>query len=84
MSLARQALRKARSVEARQAAEFLKRYLAGRDQSPDDATTEALLALAERTDTRSTAFSALDALVETGTISEFEAMNRLDAWESRH
>jgi len=84
VSLARRALRKARSVEARQAAEFLQRYLAARDLLPDEATTEELLTLAERTDSRCTAFSALNALVETGRISEFQALERLDDWKSRH
>ncbi|MCP5515645.1 MAG: hypothetical protein H7A45_00125 [Verrucomicrobiales bacterium] len=84
VNLARQALRKPRSVEARQAAEFLHHYLAARDQAPDDATTKDLLGLASRTDTRSTAFSALNALVETRSISEFEALDRLDDWKSRH
>ena len=84
VSLARRALRKTQSVEARQAAEFLQRYLAARAMSPDEATTEELLALAHQTDSRSTAFGALNALVETGTISEFEALDRLDDWKSRH
>jgi hypothetical protein len=84
VGLARQALRKAQSVEARQAAEFLQRYFAARDLSPDEATTEDLLALAERTDSRSTAVGALNALVETGTMSEFEALDRLDDWKSKH
>jgi hypothetical protein len=43
-----------------------------------------LLTLAETTDSRSTAFSALNALVETGTICEFEALDRLDDWKSRN
>jgi hypothetical protein len=43
-----------------------------------------LLALAEQTDSRSTAFGALNALVETGKISEFQALDRLDDWKSRH
>lgn len=46
--------------------------------------TKELLSLAERTDSRSTAFNALNALVETGTISEFEALDRMDDWKSRH
>jgi len=43
-----------------------------------------LLTLAEKTDSRSTAFSVLNALVETGVIGEFEALDRLDDWKSRH
>jgi hypothetical protein len=82
--LAQQALGKAESVESRMAAEFLKEHLAERDLSRGDEMTEALLSLVERTHTRSTAFNALDALVETGTISESEAQERLDEWKSKH
>jgi len=84
VSLARQALQKTQSVEARQAAGFLQRYFAARDLSPDEATTEELLALAEQTGSRSTAVGALNALVERGTISESEALDRLDDWKARH
>jgi len=42
------------------------------------------LPLAERTHSRSTDYSALNALVETGKISEFQALDRLDDWKSRH
>jgi hypothetical protein len=84
VSLARQALRKARSVEAGQAADFLSHYFTTRDEAPDDETMADLLALSKRTDARSTVFSALNALVETGRISEFEAIDRMDDWKSGH
>ena len=42
-------LRRASSAEARGAAEFLDGYFSERDESPDDAVTEALQAMAERT-----------------------------------
>ncbi len=82
--LARQALGKNQSVEAREAAEFLKEYYCGRGVAPDDATTDELLSLAQRTHSRSTVFSALNVLVETGTISEFEALDRMDDWKDRN
>jgi hypothetical protein len=80
---ARQAIRKAQSVEARQAAAFLQEYFQARDLSPDDDTVSDLLSLAEETASRSTAFQALNALVETHMISEFEALDRMDAWKSK-
>jgi len=48
VSLARRELRKAQSVEARQAANFLKRYFAARELSPDEATTEVLFSSGRR------------------------------------
>jgi len=83
MHMARKALKKAQSVESRQAAEFLHVYFAERDLSPNDELIDELLSLAERTNSRSTAFVALNTLVETGTISEFEALDRMDDWKSK-
>jgi hypothetical protein len=82
--LARRSLRKPKSVEARLAAGFLAEYFERRGLSPDDDLTGELLRLAERAEHRSTATGALSALVETGTISEWEALNRLDDWKLRH
>ena len=84
VQFAQQALRKARSVEARQAAEFLEEYLCERGLLPDEAMTHDLLSLAEQADCRSTVFGALNVLVETGAISEFEALDRMDEWKSKH
>jgi hypothetical protein len=80
---ARQALRQTQSVESRQAAAFLEEYFRERGQSPDEPVIDELLSLAERTNSRSTAAQALNALVETNTISEFEALDRMDDWKSR-
>jgi len=82
--MALRALRKTKSVESRQASEFLQEYFAERDLAPDDAMIEELLSLVESTNSRSTAYGALNALVETGAISEFEAMDRMDNWKSKH
>lgn len=84
VGLARQALKKAQSVEARQAATFLQGYFTERDLSPDDDLIDELLSLAETTNSRSTAFNALNTLVETGIISELEALSRLDDWKDKH
>ena len=84
VAMARLSLKKEKSVEAAQAAEFLQQYFTDRCLSRDDKMVGELLTLAETTDSRSTAFSALNALVETGTICEFEALDRLDDWKSRN
>jgi len=80
---ARQALRKTQSVESRQAATLLEEYFQTRNLSPDDGTVSDLLSLAEIAASRSTVFHALNALVESGVISEFEALDRVDAWKSK-
>lgn len=80
---ARQALRRAQSVESRQAAAFLEEYFQARSLSPDDDTVSALLSLAEKAASRSTAFRALNTLVETGVISELQALDRMDDWKSK-
>ncbi|MBU6400492.1 MAG: hypothetical protein KGS61_09255 [Verrucomicrobia bacterium] len=54
------------------------------DELAYDATIQELLALAQQTNSRSTAVGALNALVETGVISEFEALDRLDDWKGKH
>jgi len=38
----------------------------------------------ETTDSRSTATGALNVLVETGEISDMEALDRLDDWKDKH
>jgi Fe2+ or Zn2+ uptake regulation protein len=45
---------------------------------------ERLLGLAERATSRSTVFQALNALVETGVISELGALSRMDEWKDKH
>jgi hypothetical protein len=84
VDMARQALKKAQSVEARQVVGFLQEYFVERDLPPDEEMIEELLSLAEATDSRSTAFNALNTLVETGVISEFEALDRMDDWKDKH
>lgn len=83
LALARNALSKPKSVEARLAADFLFDYLEHRDATPDDDLVEELLHLAEVTDSRSTVFAALDGLIRAGIISEFEALDRMSDWKER-
>ena len=83
VNMARQSLKKANSIESRQAADFLKQYFTERDFLMDDTIIDELLSLAATTDSRSTVIGALDALVETGAISEYEAMSRMDDWKSQ-
>lgn len=84
VELARAALRKAASPEARQAAAFVETYFAARDESPDDDLVDRLLVLAERAPSRSTVFQALNALIETDVIGELEALSRMDEWKAKH
>lgn len=63
------------------AIEFLLERFQDRDEAPDDDLVESLLRVAERTRSRSIAFGALNFLVETGAISEFQALDRMDAWK---
>jgi len=83
VELARAALGKAGSPEACQAAAFVATYFVARSEPLDDDLVERLLGLAERATSRSTVFQALNALVETGVISEFEALSRMDEWKDK-
>jgi hypothetical protein len=87
LDMARQALRRGRgrSQTVRGAIVFLEDYFKAREgmEVPDDIHT-ALLTVAETTDSRSTAAGALNALVETGEISDMEALDRLDDWKDKH
>jgi len=81
--MARQALRRSQTV--RGAIIFLEDYFKAREgmEVPDDIHT-SLLTVAETTDSRSTATGALNVLVETGEISDMEALDRLDDWKDKH
>jgi hypothetical protein len=85
LDLARQALRRNRSQEAGGAILFLEEYFAAREdiQVPDDIHA-ALLAAAENTDSRSTATGALNVLVESGEVTDLDALDRLDDWKDKH
>ncbi|MCZ7635880.1 MAG: hypothetical protein M5U12_07470 [Verrucomicrobia bacterium] len=75
---------KARSVEARHAAAFLEEDFRERDLCPDEATTEELLALAERTDRRSTTSRRWDYSSKPGQSASWRQLNRLDEWKGEH
>jgi hypothetical protein len=85
LDMARQALHRSRSQTVRGAIIFLEDYFKAREgmEVPYDIHT-ALLTVAETTDSRSTATGALNVLVETGEISDMEALDRLDDWKDKH
>lgn len=66
------------------AIEFLLKRFQDRDETPDEELVNALLGVAKRTRSRSIAFGALNFLVETGVISEFQALDRMDSWKERN
>jgi hypothetical protein len=66
------------------AIEFLLEQFQDRDEAPDEELVDVLLGVAKRTRSRSIAFGALNFLVETGVISEFQALDRLDAWKEQN
>jgi hypothetical protein len=84
VAAARRIIRKSRGADAYGAAEFLQAHYLRQKVQPPEEVVDELLALAERADSRSTVFAALNALVETGAISEFEACDRMDEWKSAH
>jgi hypothetical protein len=81
---ARRIIRKSRGADAYGAAEFLQAHYLRQKIRPPKEVVDELLALAERANSRSTAIAALNALVETGAISDFEACDRMDEWKSAH
>ncbi len=83
LPLATAALRKPRSIESLEAAQFIESYLCARDLAPDDQIVARLLKLAEVTPSRVTASTALEALVKIGAISDSEAWERFDDWEQQ-
>jgi hypothetical protein len=66
------------------AIQFLLERFQDHDEAPDDELVGALLAVAERTRSRSIAVGALNFLVETGAISDLEALDRIQAWDDRN
>jgi len=85
LDMARQALRRSRSQTVCGAIIFLEDYFKARVgmEVPHDIHA-ALLTVTETTDSRSTATGALNVLVETGEISDLEALDRLDDWKDKH
>jgi len=85
LDMARQALHRSHSQTVRGAIIFLEDYFKAREgmEVPYD-IRNALLTVAETTDSRSTATGALNVLVETGEISDMEALDRLDDWKDKH
>ncbi len=86
-----EAVRVARSIacsasgdDCRGALDFLKARFERRGEEPDEELVEGLLRVADQARSRSIVFGALDLLVETGAISEFQALDRMDAWKERN
>jgi len=84
IELARRTLKTGRGGDAPAAAEFLEQYYKARGQTPDDETVDALFKASERASSRGLAVGALSVLVETGVISELQALGRIDDWKDRH
>lgn len=79
------ALKRNRRLESRGAIVFMEAYFKARNGDPvPDEVVNALLSLVEHTDNRSNATGALNVLVESGNIGEFEALSRLDDWKEEH
>jgi hypothetical protein len=83
VELARQAVKKGRA-DASGAMTFLETYLAARKETPDEDLQAALLRFAKRAKRRGLAVGALNVLVETGTIGELDACDRIDEWKAEH
>lgn len=83
VELARKAIKKGRA-DARGAMIFLDEYLKMRDEPINDDLENALLTFAKRTRSCSLAVGALKILVDAGSISDFEACERIDAWKTAH
>jgi len=63
---------------------FCEAYYKARNIPVADDIEQLLLAFAERVDSRGLAASALNTLVESGNISEFTALDRIDEWKDKH
>jgi len=83
VSLACEALQKKDSQEAAEAAAFLEEYCGARKTSPDPQTVKALKGLADRTGSHTIAMSALNALVQTGEMSEMGALIKIEDWKEK-
>ena len=83
LELARHTVKKGRA-DAAGALIFLEAYLVARKEEPDEDLKAAIMRFAKRTKRRGLAAGALNVLVETGTISEFEACDRIDEWKTEH
>ncbi len=83
VELARQTIKKGRA-DAQGATAFLEAYFRARKESPDAELKTTLLGFAKRAKRRGLAVGALNVLVETGAIHEWEACDRIDDWKTEH
>lgn len=79
----KKALKKARDQEVIGAILFCEEYYARVGGVPED-VMQLLFGLVEKTKSRGIASGALNVLVESGDINEFEALDRIDDWKDRH
>lgn len=79
----KKALKKARNQEVIGAILFCEEYYARVGGVPED-VMQLLFGLVEKTKSRGIASGALNVLVESGDINEFEALDRIDDWKDRH
>ena len=83
LELARQTVKKGRA-DALGALIFLEAYLGARKKRPDENLKAELLRFAKRTKKRGLAVGALNILVESGSIDEWDAIERIDEWKAEH
>ncbi len=81
VELARKAIKKGRA-DARGAMIFLSEYLKIRDAPLDDDFKTTLLTFAKCARSRGLVVGALNILVEAGSISDYEASERIDDWKN--
>lgn len=79
----KKALNKARDQEVIGAILFCEKYYARIGDVPED-VMQLLFGVVEKTKSRGIASGALNTLVESGDISEFEALDRIDDWKERN
>ncbi len=85
LALARRTILTASSGDAYAAVSFIESYFSSRANRslPKDIVRE-LRAVPKTANNRSTVYVALNMLVESGIISELEALDRMDNWKSKH
>ncbi len=84
LELARKSLKNKNSTELHAAFDFLKHFYVRMDKDVEDDLYEQLIKMSEKTKKREVASGALDVLVRTGTISDWEALDRIDEWKQEN
>jgi hypothetical protein len=84
IELAKRSLKNKGRAELHAAFEFLKHFYVSRERDIEDDVYEQLIKISEKTKKRDIAAGALDLLVETDTISELEALDRMSEWKEKN